>query len=378
MTMESVEWLPWGQPRMTQRGVETAFHHPLIAIRVNGEAQSRVVNPGDLLSGPDRPEVESWRPMAWAALGRREWKSPVKLSPNTAFWGADQHLFHTNDAVCEQLFEGADIGADGEAEWRNVLRRRVEWCAARNITYRHLVIPEHHSIYADMIPDAPSLSENRPLPRIMKGLELQVRDTIVYPLNEMIAGRAKFDTSIRHDVHFTGYGCFLCYEALMKTLPGAAASELVREEDLRVREFFLAGDVAHAAGEPGQRITFHDPPKIAQRTIVKGASFQANQVDVYASDAPSGRSLVMFRTSNSSHLIPYFLRHFSRITAVGTRQFFYDLLESEKPDVVINEMPERYFAPAKASPDTNLYGFAPRDDAPFEKATGLSLPLPTE
>ena len=374
--MDGLEWLPWGRTRTTQRGVETAFHHPLVAIRLKGDAQVRVVNPGETASWPKKTEIESWRPMAWADAGRRGWQTLGILGPLSAFRGASGHRFHTINSVCEQLFEGDVLGAEGVRQWHALLGRRVEWCAARNIIYRHLVIPEHHSVYADMIPDAPSLSMQRPLHLIMGGLAPHVRETIVYPLQQMIDGRARDDTSLRHDVHFTGYGAFLCYQALVRTLAAIDISEVVREEDLREREIFVAGDVSHALDEPGQRVRTHEPPRVKQKGIIKGTSFRTNQVDVYESESSSGRRLVMFRTSNSTALIPYLLHHFSRITAVATTRVFYDLIVSEQPDVVIAEMPERYLAANKVSADTNVYASTPDDEGHFEAETGYALPLP--
>ncbi len=374
--MKSLEWVPWGQTRLTPRGVETAFHHPLIAIRVKDDLRVRLVNPGVLLSRTPELEIESWRPMAWAASGRRGWPFFTFLGPHSAFYGTDGHMFATIQGMCEQLFEGDVLGAEGTTLWQRLIRRRVEWCRDNNIVYRHLVIPEHHSVYADMIPDAPSLSDQRPLIRIMSGLEPHIRETIVYPLEKLIAGRANFDTFMRHDSHFTGYGAFLCYDVLIKTLDSIGALKHLREEDLEEHEIFVGGDVARAMGKPGRKIASHHPPKVKSNSIVKGTSFKTFQVDVYASELASKRTLVMFRTSNSSHLIPYLLRHFSRITAVGARSVFYDLLESEQPDVVIAEMPERYLAGWRPSPDCAIHQGVPDDDIAFEKETGHALPLP--
>ncbi len=85
----------------------------------------------------------------------------------------------------------------------------------------------------------------------------------------------------------------------------------------------------------------------------------------------------MFRTSNSSHLLTYLMRHFSRITAVATINCHYELIESEKPDFVIGEIPERYFAPGPPSASDADFAMPPRDsDALFETTTGYELPLP--
>ena len=182
-----------------------------------------------------------------------------------------------------------------------------------------------------------------------------------------------------HDVHFTRFGAFLCYQELMKSLPDCPPDSVVQEEQLTFRTALIAGDVARAYGSPARTVDWCDPPPVKPNIIVKAGTRTNSKVDVFETEMHDLPALVMFRTSNSTHLFPFLFRHFSRITAVSGAQSFFDLVESEAPQVVITEIAERMIAGRRPrwQGDPDL-GSAPNDDAPstFEQVTGLPLPLP--
>ena len=293
--------------------------------------------------------------------------------------GEGERLFMLHDSVCEQLFEGAGLGARGLRGWVETLRRRVTHCEARGIVFRQLIIPDNHALHSEAIAGAPKLSADRPLMQVLRQAGEALRQRVVYPLEAMIDGLAKADICLPHDVHASGYGCFLVYRALMATLPGVDPALIVQEAELRVREVFVAGDIARSVGAPGRRVELHEPPPIPFKSLVKGTSYRVHQVDIFQTESAHLPKLALFRTSNSTHLIPYLMRHFSRIVAVATTQVFHDLIESEKPDVVMAEMPERYFAMNRTGVNETERATAPVDpEGGFEEKTGYRLPLPTE
>jgi hypothetical protein len=368
------DWTPWGRPRRTGEGVETAFHHPLLLIREGGGVP-RVVRPGDVFVG-EGAQVE-WSPMLWALDGRRPGRSAGSLEVSRAFLGEGDRLFTTINRVCEQLFEGGGFGLESCGAWVGALAARLAFCEARGIVYRHLVVPEGHAIYADAIPGRPCLSPDRPLARVLAAADARLRAAFVYPLDALMDGRAQEETALPHDIHVSRYGAFLIYRALMASLPMIAPSAVLQAEDLTSRIVLLAGDVARAAGQRGRRVKMHEPPHVAMTPLVKGDTYRTYQVDVLEGEDKSLPCLVMFRTSNASQLFPFLMRHFSRIAAVASTEAFYDLIESERPAVVVGEMPERYFAPHRPNGDITDFGAPPYDltDA-FERLTGHKLPLP--
>lgn len=368
------DWTPWGQPRQGAEGIETAFHHRLVLIRQAG-GEARIAKPAETFVSQGAG-VE-WSPMLWALPGKRPGRGAGDLSRAQAIVGADARLFTTLDGVCEQIFEDGALGAAGLAGWVRALEARLAYCQARGIFYRHLVVPDGHAIYADAMPGAPRLNENRPLRRIWAQASPALREAFVYPLDALVDGRAQEETSFPHDVHLTGWGAFLIYRALTTRLPMIDEATILQPDDLRIRSFLHAGDVARAAGLPGQRVTMHEPPPVPHKALVKGTTYRTHQVDVMEGEDSALPRLLMFRTSNATQQFPYLMRHFSRIAAVASTQVFYDLIESERPDAVVAEMPERYFASARLSVDASDFGTPPQDLAEgFESRTGHTLPLP--
>ena len=368
------DWTPWGQPRRADEGIETAFHHRLVLIREAG-GPAEIAKPGDIFVGAGA--AVEWSPMPWALGGRRPGRSTDTLQSSRAFVGEGDRLFTTINAVCEQLFEGGVLGDASRDRWIEALEARRAFCEARGIVYRHLVVPEGHALAADAIPGGPRLAENRPLQRILAAAPERLRATFVYPLEALVDARAREETALPHDVHVTGYGAFLVYRALAASLSMIDPASMIALEDLRVRTYLHGGDVAHAAGWPGRRVKTHERPPFPYKALVKGASYRTYQVDVLESEKASLPRLVMFRTSNSGLLFPYLLHHFSRIAAVASNEAFYDLIESERPAVVVGEMPERYFAPHRQSGNLTDYGAPPNEHVDeFEKLTGHALPLP--
>ncbi len=371
------DWTAWGAPRVAERGVETAFHHPLILLRARGLDTLRVVSPGDVVVG-GAAELE-WSPMPWALRGRRLWRSVAGLGPGKVFAGDGDRLFMMGDAACEQLFEGSGLGARGVESWIEMMKRRLGYCDARGIVYRLLIIPDNPAVHSEAIAGAPKLAPDRPAMKVLRHGGEALREHLVYPLDAMIAGLAKAEVCLPHDVHISGYGSFVVYRELMATLPGVDPAGIAREADLQTREIFVAGDIARSVGEPGRRVELLEPPPPKFKAVVRGTSYRSNQVDVFQSEDAHLPKAVMFRTSNSSRLMVYLMRHFSRLVAVATTHMYYDLLESERPDVVISEMPERYFAMHQQGLDETERAVVWADpEREFEARTGHTLPLPRE
>ena len=163
----------------------------------------------------------------------------------------------------------------------------------------------------------------------------------------------------------------------MLSIPQCAA-HLVHESDLQVRPFRMVGSMTlwlnERTKEDGETT---DPPKVEVDEVFTNRTFKTGQVDVYETPFTDRPTLVLFRTSNSTHLLPFLYHHFSRIVAVATTAVHFDLLRSEQPDVVISELPERYLAaPHDGPPDDRIFFPTDFEIELFEDSTGVALPLP--
>ncbi len=297
-------------------------------------------------------------------------------APQTAVEGSDGFLFHEVNNAFEQI-------CGDEADPRDVERlltiwqARQAWCQVRDIDYRVLIVPERHVLYADKLPAGFTPHPDRMALRLMRALDPCLEQKILYPIDALIAGRARSLICYREDVHWTHYGAYLAYRALLATIP-CLANEIIDETELTKSIGRRVGDMAiwmdRRTREQCEILT---PPSATVREIFSTKSFQSGQVDVFETDHPSGRRLVLFRTSNSTALLPLLLNHFSRIVAVATTAVHFGLLASENPHVVISELPERYLAIPQTGSNRHRCRM-PRDfeAEDFSEATGCKLPLP--
>ena len=254
---------------------------------------------------------------------------------------------------------------------------RQAWCRARGMEYRILIVPERHALYPDKLPEGFAPNPCRPALRLIEAADAALRPAVVYPLRALQEGRQHHDVCYRSDVHWTRYGAYLAYRELMSTI-AACADDITPEASLKQRQIRLVGDIALWLNRRDREVAeFFDPPPTGVREVMTNRTFRAGQVDVFETAASDLPRLALFRTSNSTHLLPFLFRHFSRIVAVASTAMHFDLLRSERPDVVISEISERYLAAPHEPRSGDRIKF-PRDFEPesFSEFTGVALPLP--
>lgn len=376
MSITEASWQTWRKPRPIEGGVETPFHHPLVQVMLPGDANPHTMNPLDLPAAADVEQV-LWRPMIWAAEGAVHRRRISQVSPDCIVPGNGDYLFHRLDGAFEQVFEGVGLSDTGARNWVHKIQERQEWCAGRGAAYRLLIVPETQTVYFDQAPGAPEPSDNRPVMRVLRLAPPQVREAIVYPVQVLREARARHETFQHDDIHFTVFGGYLCYRALMESLPQCAPERLLPEGDLTWRKLPGIGGFGHALQRERYTAERASMPRVANRSLLKDNRFASGRVDVWETEFPELPSLMIFRTSNSTVLFPFLMRHFSRIVAVAAREMPHDLIESERPEVVVTEFTERHLAPSAAAHYHNP-DYAPTGDdlRKFEELSGMPLPLP--
>ncbi len=325
----------------------------------------------------DSLKLDPNQPALAELVGRAQARQAVPATRDkTALTGSDGYLFHEVDYAFPQLCGAAPDARDVQ-RLRTVWQARAAWCAQRGMAYRTLIVPERHVLYGDKLPAGYAPNPDRMAQQLARSGDAYLAQAVIYPLQEMIDGRATREVCYRQDVHWTTYGAYLAYRALIASLPDLAGDALP-EADLVAGVARRVGDIALWLGlrtrEECETLT---PPKVAITEVFSTKTFRTGQVDVLQTPNASGRRLVLLRTSNSAHLLPLLALHFSRIVAVASTTLYFEVLESEQPHVVIAELPERYLAIPAPAPDQHRVRM-PRDfeAETFFEATGCALPLP--
>lgn len=313
------------------------------------------------------------------AVSRRE-----ALAATVAI-GRDGFLFQKFDAAFEQIGGLALLGRAQLARWVNQIEARDAWCAVRGIDYRMLVVPEKHVVYPDKLPDGAHVAEVRPINQIIGALGPTPRSHLIYPAVALSDARAVEDSFLRTDVHWTHYGAYVGYRALMASLPPVYQRAVVGEEALVRGDYRVMGDLGVRLDPvPNERgISIGHGGHHRFRRVFDNRAFGRGQTEIFENDDARLPRCVLFRDSNASAMLQYLAMHFSRLVVVSSTEFFYDLVREEKPDVVITEMTERYLAvPADGHgegaihfasdfADQDFWGFAKIEALPG-RVTGLA------
>lgn len=242
--------------------------------------------------------------------------------------------------------------------WVDIYVERRDWLAARNIKYMIVLAPNKHTIYSEFIPAHYNRIGADRMDQLVDALKkagvnvLDLRKTLLETKKHALA-------YYRTDNHWTTYGAFASYVEIMKKLGEmlpALKNSAIGEFDIQISPG-LPGGLAHmlALGDkfPEDMVTFI--PKIPRRARAVASDYSHPMYFqppvVTETGDPALPRAVVFRDSFSHELIPFLSEHFSRTlylwpypTALRkVRLFDREVIEKEKPQVVIDEFVERYF-----------------------------------
>lgn len=292
------------------------------------------------------------RPHMIGALNRLRMLAGVSGS-NRVIIGRDGWLFFDDDTHLGGARGDPPMLMPETRTWLKALAGRTEALRARGIPYLVVAAPVKETIYPQFAPAwFPGPSPNRPTMRLAR-LATQTGAGEVLYLHDPVAAatRAGEKTFSRHDTHWTGYGAYAGYAALVNRLHAmgitdgpkppsdfvfAQAQGIRRPRDLALMlgvASFVHLDFPHVdnpAGDARMRITF----------LSEKQDWTAPQVvDTGEVGKPT---LLMTRDSFSNELLTMLLPHFSRIVLAHNQDGAWrpDLIDRFKPDIVITEVVE--------------------------------------
>lgn len=234
--------------------------------------------------------------------------------------GKDGWLFYNdpNDGVNLKDFSGEALLTDAQASMisQNNLSKQ-KWFADRSIDFLIVVPPNKHSIYPEYLPRSIStLRGTTRMDQIMGDVDNQER--VLDLRDAIISSKGNLPLYFKTDTHWNRYGAYIGYREIMSRLD--IQSDIY---DFNKQEVKSSGDLA-------QMLSAND--------LFKDYDISAELKDEKVID----KKIMVFHDSFGTLLNPYFRRSFSDSIFIASPTLNYDLIEKEKPDIVIWEMVERY------------------------------------
>lgn len=285
--------------------------------------------------------------------------------------GDDDFLFHRDHDALDQLSATIVLRQRQIDTWVDALRARLAWCERHQAAMRFLVIPEKHVVYEDKLPRFTNVSPRRPAMQLLGAFDEPVRRRTLYPVEELKAASRTKPTYFKTDTHWNAHGAYVAYRALIESLRDEIALETVREEDLDWKERPFIGDLGVRYTSERGETRASLLPNNAHKLVFQNNNFGRGAVHVYENTRRDLPTCVMFRDSFANYLIPYLMHGFSSIVAVSSLSCHYDLLEQQKPDVVLFVSIERFLATFGRGQTIELPEDAER--RPFHSFSGTRL-----
>jgi alginate O-acetyltransferase complex protein AlgJ len=303
----------------------------------------------------------------WQANLEVNWLG-VSSSPRVIL-GKDGWLFYADEYSSEGR-RAIPLFTERELErWRQILEARRDWLAQRGIRYLFTIGPAKLKMYPEYLPDSLArLTQESRLDQLAAYLKDHSNLEFLDLRPALLEAKTQHIIYYRTDTHWNYYGGFVAYRAVMRELAKSFPElQPFTEADCEIiTQKFSEGDLARMLGLNGFMIeerpiiglrkpSFvvtgmkdHYGNGIADKSILTSDKLQYAQMGGAVKFINAERkgtklpSVVIFHDSLFVSAMPFFPEHFSRTVSVWTPVLDTNLIESEHPDIVVQEMAEMF------------------------------------
>jgi alginate O-acetyltransferase complex protein AlgJ len=267
--------------------------------------------------------------------------------------GHDSWLYYAQEPLGTDYEQVRPFTAAELQRWQDVLERRQEWLARRGCRYVLLLAPDKQTIYPEHLDPAlrPRHASGR-LEQLVEHLRRQSGVTVLDVRQPLCEASRREQTYRVRDSHWNTCGAFVGYRELAQVL-----SEWFPQVRPFQREQFevevktdLASDLVELLGVPGAapekvrclkpRFPLHARSQELPRTCVRAQLHYSLPLAWDNPDTSLPRA-VLIHDSFGLGFCHWLAEHFQHMVSVWHDDFPQDLVEREKPDVVIHELVER-------------------------------------
>jgi alginate O-acetyltransferase complex protein AlgJ len=281
-------------------------------------------------------------------------KSPV---PNVLI-GKNNWLFFTESNLIDD-FVGADPLTKEELEtWQSNLEHKRDWLAKQGIRYLFVVAPNKQTIYPEYLPDYLQKDRgNTRLQQLMAYLNANA-DLPILDLSAALTEEKKLHR-IYHmtDTHWNDLGAFAAYRAIIDRV-AQWFPEVSSNSNKVIETKNIIGIGGDLAGMLDMADTMHEERPVlkiqsticSQKIKMEIEDYWKIPTDLIRSkplvttcDASKLRAVV-FRDSFFETIIPFIAEDFGQIVYIWKQYdhaIMKELIEQQKPQIVIEEMVER-------------------------------------
>jgi hypothetical protein len=260
------------------------------------------------------------------------------------------------------------------AQWRSTLARRGRELAARGIPYVVFIVPDAPSVHPEDLPDGLQREFRSPGQIFLDAIGNIPGVTFVFPLKAMRQACGGLDVYKKKDSHWTTYGSYVAYRALMDAVQPLVPCRVVPARHVSFAFRRSYGDLGSLMDpEQAEEIPVHNiqGPGAEILGSMEGVGRQTGTETRALGDVPACRAL-FFRDSYMTDLSPYLARSFSHFLTLGTTtRVLLDAVDAWGANLVVSQIAERKLFYYES--DHLLDGYATTYGASFRGPAGARL-----
>jgi alginate O-acetyltransferase complex protein AlgJ len=284
------------------------------------------------------------------------WKLKVfnEFSTGSILLGREGWIYWTSDGGLADYCGTSRFNEQQLRDWQALLETRRDWLAGRGIKYIFVIPPNKQSIYPEYIPNWLKKSDTpSKLDQLMAHMKAYSTVEVLDLRPAFIAAKPAGLLFLKTDTHWNGLGAFVaCAQVareLSRQMPGIKPLALDAFDRKSVVE--RAGDCARFIGQGDelqetQQIVFSPRPPLPALQLSQGSQHQGKkwpEPDPRISENENGAvRAVVHGDSFAEALMPLLGYCFREVIYLARPDWDKEFLERERPDVVIDEMVERF------------------------------------
>jgi alginate O-acetyltransferase complex protein AlgJ len=249
----------------------------------------------------------------------------------------------SNDSLAQHAGTRRFSPSDLES-WKALLEHRASQLGERNISYAVLVAPDTHSVYPEYLPGGIPHAKQRPVTQLTEFLDQTASPArVVYPLEEMVSQKPAGLVCSPIDSHWTEFGAFVAYSALMKELSEHVDARRLSRSDLVFYELIGGGDLGSKLApmrlevQPVAILRYPQARLLYDNCIENTGSLCVTECRV----APPTTCLLL-GDSYAYSIAKFLSESFGRLVIAHTTRLDWRLIEQFQPDVVLSLTAERF------------------------------------
>jgi alginate O-acetyltransferase complex protein AlgJ len=280
--------------------------------------------------------------------GKRRTAQWTVLSPpaerQKVLHGSDGWLFLHRDPndVIGQHVGRVRLKRRGRRNWAALLKTRIATMESIESAWLCAVIPDKNFVYPEHLPAAIEPARERMVHEFL-GLAKKLHAPVAYGLEDLQAAKQHAQLFSKTDTHWNHRGAYVTYRTICRDLARRGLPVVPLEEEA----IQWSRDVT--PGDLGSKLYPHVTSTTVRAELVAHKSRNVfdncvqnhGRVLIFGQDSP-GLTCVIFGESFTQNLLLFLKESFQRLVFVHTSMLVSEILEVERPDVVLSTPLERF------------------------------------